>query len=93
VTERHLPGEAGEEIEAEGDQRVATSTPCSEELAGTASRALVYLTGSNDAAERVWVAVAELAGGRMPTLGAQAIVLCARALRDRTGADGRYVEG
>jgi hypothetical protein len=75
---------SAEEIEAEGDQRESGSRPCSDELARSASRALVYLAGSNDAAQRLWDALAELAGGRMPALGAQTIVLCARALRDRS---------
>jgi hypothetical protein len=83
---------SAEEIEAEGDLQDAGSAPCSDELATTASRALVYLAGSNNAAARVWDTVAELAGGRMPTVAAQAIVLSARALRDRARAGGRYVE-
>jgi hypothetical protein len=74
---------SAEEIEAEGEQRQPAGPPCDAELACTASRALVYLAGGNEAAERVWDELTELAGGQMPALGAQAVVLCARAVRGR----------
>ena len=74
---------SAEEIEAEGEQRQSAGPPCDTELARTASRALVYLAGGNEAAERVWDELTELAGGQMPTLAAQTVVLCARALHDR----------
>jgi hypothetical protein len=74
---------SAEEIEAEGEQRQSAGPPCDTELARTASRALVYLAGGNAAAERVWDELTELAGGQMPTLAAQTVVLCARALHDR----------
>jgi hypothetical protein len=75
---------SAEEVEAEVDPREPGAGPCSDELARSASRALVYLAGSNDAAQRLWETVAEGAGGRMPLIGAQTIVLCARAVRDRS---------
>ena len=74
---------SAEEIEAEGEQRKPAGPPCDDELARTASRALVYLAGGNELAARIWDELAQLAGGQMPSIGAQTIVLCARALHGR----------
>jgi hypothetical protein len=57
--------------------------PCDAGLGRTASRALVYLAGGNEPAERIWDELTALAGGEMPALVAHTIVRCARALRDR----------
>jgi hypothetical protein len=83
---------SAEEIEAEGEQRQPAGAACDAELARSASRALVYLAGGNEAAERTWNELSELAGGQMPALGARAIVLCARALRGRQNGQAAVAE-
>jgi hypothetical protein len=83
---------SAEEIEADVEQPQPAGAPCDAELARSASRALVYLTGGNEPAARVWDELSALAGGRMPAIGARTVVLCARALRDRRNGSSAGID-